>query len=92
MKDLGTRFGEFNSEGAIKEDVTECALSGKPVKGIHSARYRIAGTPYFYRVLTDVAHLFTEEKRAELEAAVVPPKAAKIVKETKSEAVENGKL
>ncbi len=87
---LGVYIGEFNEDGSLKTDVTECALSHAPVKGIHSIRYRIASTRYFYRILTDMIHQFTDEKRAELEAAVMPPKAAKANKEVKSEVVNNG--
>lgn len=51
----GKHIGEFNTNGSVKTDVSHCALSGRFLRSIHSTRYRLADTPYFYRVLTDAA-------------------------------------
>lgn len=66
---LGKHIGEFNDDGSVKQDVTHCALCGKYLRSIHSTRYRIAGTPYFYRVLTDAApNGLSDEQRADIDA------------------------
>jgi hypothetical protein len=75
---LGVYIGEFNEDGSLKTDVTECALSHTVVKGIHAVQVYIKGTPYFYRVKTDVWHRFSDEWRAAFEQPYT--KAAKSVR------------
>lgn len=67
---LGTTLGEFNPDGSIKVDANLCAVTGQHATGNHQSRYRISGTQYFYRVLSDFNHLATEEWRATFEAQV----------------------
>lgn len=67
---LGKTLGEFNPDGSIKVDAPLCAVTGQFAAGNHQSRYRIAGTPYFYRVLSDFDHLVTPEWRAEFEGKV----------------------
>lgn len=68
----GTHIGEFDADGSVKTDVSHCALSGRFLRSIHSTRYRIAGTPYFYRVLTDAAPRgLSDDQRAALDAQVL---------------------
>lgn len=88
--ELGKNLGEFDTVyGGLKDDPVVCAFSGKFVRGVHSNRERIEGTPYFYRILADELHKVTDVWRAEFAAAVkakfsqsgepapVAPKAAK---------------
>ena len=67
---LGQNVGEFDPEGGLKEDPTHCAFSGKWVRGVHSNRERITGTPFFYRILADEMHKVTDKWRAEFAASV----------------------
>lgn len=67
---LGVTLGEFNADGSVKTEAPMCAVTGLRATGNHQTRYRIAGTPYFYRVLSDVDHLVTEEWRTEFEGKV----------------------
>lgn len=68
----GTHIGEFDADGSVKVDVSHCAVSGRYLRSIHSTRYRIAGTPYFYRVLTDAApNGLDDDQRAELDSRVM---------------------
>ena len=65
-----TVIGKFDESGAIETQADECALSGKTVLGEHSSLVRIAGTPYFFRYLSDYEHQLTREKRASIEAQI----------------------
>ena len=67
---LGVTLGEFNPDGSIKVDARLCAVTGQQAGGNHQSRYRISGTPYFYRVLSDFDHRVTAEWRAEFEGKV----------------------
>jgi len=68
----GKHIGEFNTDGSLKTDVTHCALSGKYVESAHSTRYRVVGTSYFYRVLTDAAqHGLRSDQREALDELVL---------------------
>lgn len=67
---LGVTLGEFNADGSVKTDAPMCAVTGLRAAGNHQTRYRITGTPYFYRVLSDVDHLITDGWRAEFEGKV----------------------
>lgn len=67
---LGETVGEFNTDGSEKEIVWRCAFTGQFVKGVHSNRERISGTPYFYRITANDLHRVTDEWRAEFAAAV----------------------
>ncbi len=63
-----TIIGEYDADGQTKVEADECALTGRPVLGLHSVLQRISGTNHFYRFLSDFDHLLTPEKRAEIEA------------------------
>lgn len=68
----GTHIGEFNTDGSVKTDVSHCALSGRFLRSIHSTRYRIVDTPYFYRVLTDAAPRgLRNDQREAIDASVL---------------------
>jgi hypothetical protein len=67
---LGVALGEFNPDGSIKIDAPMCAVTGRHATGNHQSRYRISGTLYFYRVLSDFDHLATDEWRAAFESQV----------------------
>lgn len=70
--EYGKHIGEFNTDGSLKTDVSHCALSGRFLRSIHSTRYRLAGTPYFYRVLTDAAPRgLSDDQRAALDELVL---------------------
>ena len=88
---LGDNVGEFNADGSLKEDVIHCAFTGQFVRGVHSNRERISGTPYFYRVSANELHLVTDAWRDEFAAAVkaelseVKPTARDLRRPDKSE-------
>lgn len=67
---LGETVGEYNTDGSEKETVWRCAFTGQFVKGVHSNRERIGGTPYFYRVTANDLHRVTDEWRAQFAEAV----------------------
>lgn len=67
---LGYNVGESDPEGGLREDPIYCAFSDKWVRGVHSNRERVNGTPYFYRILADELHKVTDAWRAEFSAAV----------------------
>lgn len=86
----GTHIGEFNDDGSVKNDVSHCALSGRFLRSIHSTRIRVAGTPYFYRVLTlaapnGVSDAQREAIDAQVQAAV--GKKGKVSKAPPADAV-----
>lgn len=78
-----TVIGEYDSDGNVKVEANECAVSGQPVLGEHNIMQRIAGTPYFYRYLSDYEHRLTADKRKEIEALV--PSGAVVPKKVKGE-------
>jgi len=63
-------IGEYFPDGTTKTEADTCALTGRPVLGLHSVLARISNTPYFYRYLSDFDHLLTPQKRAAIEATV----------------------
>lgn len=63
-------IGELNEDGTIKTEADEDAITGKIVLGEHHAVHRIAGTRFFFRVLSDYEHLLSPQKRKEIEALV----------------------
>lgn len=65
-----TVIGKLAADGSIEVQADECAITGRPVLGIHSVMQSIHGTPYFFRYLSDFDHLMTAEKRAELAAQI----------------------
>lgn len=67
---LGETVGEFNADGSEKETVWRCAFTGQFVKGVHSNRERVSGTPYFYRITANDLHRVTDEWRSEFAAEV----------------------
>ena len=86
-------IGELNSDGTVKTEADECALTGRPVLGRHSIMQQISGTPYYFRYLSDFQRSLTPEVMASI-VALVPneqiasPLAGKARKKTeaKSEA------
>ena len=61
-----TVLGTLATDNSIEIEADECAVTGRPVLGNHSALQYIGGTRRFYRYLTDFEHLLTEERRAAL--------------------------
>lgn len=78
-------IGELNSDGSIKIEADECAISGQRVLGEPSQMHRIKDTPYFFRIYSDYEHLLTAEKRAEIEALA---KGSKLASPKTSKAVD----
>lgn len=68
--ELGQNVGEFDPESGLREDPIYCAFSGKFVRGVHSNRERISGTPFFYRILADELHKVTDAWRVAFADAV----------------------
>lgn len=85
-----TVIGEYNPDGTTKTEADVCALTGRPVLGLHSVLARVSGTNFYYRYLSDFDHLLTPEKRAEIEAlagvSVVSSDAAAFRHKSKSAA------
>lgn len=68
--ELGKNVGKFADDGSVAEDVLYCAFTGQWVRGVHSNRERITGTPFFYRLSANDLHRVTDQWRAEFAAAV----------------------
>lgn len=62
-------YGEKDNSGAIVSDPRTCVLTGQSVKA-GDVRQKIKGTRLFYWVSAGAYHLLTDEKRAEIEAAI----------------------
>lgn len=95
------KIGTFAVDGSIEVEVTECAVSGRPVLGKHSVMEQV-GTWHFVRYLSHKAHHITEDDRAawllesgEANEKVLPPaeeQAAELTprKKVKPEQTETG--
>lgn len=64
-------IGEQNADGTLKTEATNCALTGVPVLDEHHTKFMLDAT-HFVRVVSDHAHLLTDEVRAGLIASYAP--------------------
>lgn len=58
---MGVTYGKITQNEVNEADT--CILTGRPVNESNSVRETIAGTPFFYRVLSSQYHRVTEEAR-----------------------------